>query len=88
MEPQVDLGRFPIKRVIGEAVTVEADVFADGHDQVACALLYRREYDQDWSRIAMKPIGNDRFRAEFQVAEPGATRWKAGWITWRPGAPI
>ena len=30
--PRVDAGRFPIKRVQGETVTVEADCFADGHD--------------------------------------------------------
>ena len=32
--PEVDGGRFPIKRTPGETVTVEADVFADGHDIV------------------------------------------------------
>ncbi len=36
--PQIDCGRFPIKRVVGETVVVEAIVFADGHDQVACQL--------------------------------------------------
>ncbi len=37
--PEVDGGRFPVKRVIGEQVVVEADIFADGHDQLACLLL-------------------------------------------------
>src|SRR5580658_6769450 len=69
--PQVDGGRFPIKRVVGEAVTVEADVFADGHDQVACALLYRRERDRDWTRVPMAPLGNDRWRAEVRVSSVG-----------------
>ena len=41
--PQVDCGRYPVKRVVGEAVVVEADVFADGHDMVRCVLLYRSE---------------------------------------------
>ena len=36
--PEVDAGRFPAKRAVGETVTVEADVFADGHDQVAATL--------------------------------------------------
>jgi starch synthase (maltosyl-transferring) len=39
--PQIDGGRFPIKRTIGEDVIVEADIFADGHDKVAAALKYR-----------------------------------------------
>ena len=40
--PQVDGGRFPIKRTVGDTVVVEADVFADGHDNVAAVLKYRR----------------------------------------------
>ena len=42
VRPQVDDGRFPIKRVTGETVIVRADVFADGHDKVAAALKFRR----------------------------------------------
>ena len=41
--PAVDGGRFPIKRVAGETVVVEADCFADGHDTLACRLRYRRD---------------------------------------------
>ena len=40
--PEVDEGRFAAKRTVGEEVAVEADVFADGHDAVAAALLWRR----------------------------------------------
>ena len=88
IQPQVDFGRYPIKRVSGEAVTVEADVFADGHDQVACALLYRRERDRDWTRIPMQPLGNDRWRGQFRVAGMGRYQYTVeGWIdhleTWR-----
>ncbi len=43
VEPEIDGGRFPIKRVVGERVTVEADAFADGHDSVCCVLLWRPE---------------------------------------------
>src|SRR5437762_12818750 len=39
--PEIDGGRFPIKRTVGEHVTVSADVFADGHDLVAGAVKYR-----------------------------------------------
>jgi starch synthase (maltosyl-transferring) len=42
VRPAVDGGRFPIKRCTGEAVVVEADVFADGHDQLRCRLLHRK----------------------------------------------
>jgi len=65
--PAVDGGRFPVKRVLGETVEVEADCLADGHDVVACALLWRRAGAADWQRMAMRPMGNDRWRAAFSV---------------------
>jgi hypothetical protein len=39
--PEIDAGRFPIKRTVGEDVVVSADLFADGHDLVAGVLRYR-----------------------------------------------
>ena len=39
--PELDGGRFPVKRVVGDRMVVEADVFADGHDVLACMLGYR-----------------------------------------------
>ena len=88
VEPQIDCGRFAIKRVVGESVTVEADVFADGHDHVACHLLYRFHSDPDWTRIPMAPLTNDRWRAQFSVSSLGEYRYAVeGWIdhleTWR-----
>jgi starch synthase (maltosyl-transferring) len=88
IEPQIDCGRFAIKRVVGESVTVEADVFADGHDHVACHLLYRFHSDPDWTRVPMAPLTNDRWRAQFSVSSLGDYRYAIeGWIdhleTWR-----
>src|SRR2546428_4849605 len=71
VQPEIDCGRFPIKRTIGETVDVEADVFADGYDVVACVLRYRHEDDETWSEIAMEPLGNDHWRARFAVGELG-----------------
>jgi starch synthase (maltosyl-transferring) len=85
--PQIDSGQFPIKRVVGETVVVEADVFADGHDQVACQLLYGPENAKPQS-VPMKSIGNDRWRGEFPVLKVGRYEYTLeGWInrfaTWR-----
>ena len=41
VQPEIDAGRFPIKRVVGETVFVSADVFADGHDLLAGVVKYR-----------------------------------------------
>ncbi len=86
--PAVDDGRFPIKRVAGESVVVEADVFADGHDQLECRLLFRREPDPAWTEVPMGPLGNDRWRGEFRVSELGRYRytvegWTSRFRTWR-----
>jgi starch synthase (maltosyl-transferring) len=80
VSPQIDCGRFPIKRVVGESVVVEADVFADGHDQIACQILYGQE-KKELKTSAMKPLGNDRWRGEFCVEELGRYQYTVeGWI--------
>ena len=71
VEPEIDAGRFPIKRTPGEPVVVEADVYADGHDALAAVLLWRLQGDDAWQEAAMVPIGNDRWRARFLVSEVG-----------------
>src|SRR5438477_8524279 len=73
--PAVDGGRFPIKRVLGEEVVVEADCFADGHDELACLVLYRHETDAVWRSVTMVTLGNDRWRAAFTVDRIGAYRY-------------
>ena len=75
VRPEIDGGLFPIKRVTGEQVRVEADIFADGHDELACFLLYRRESGSVWTQVPMRPLGNDRWRAEFKVTELGSYRY-------------
>jgi starch synthase (maltosyl-transferring) len=81
VEPQVDAGRFPIKRIVGDAIDVEADVFADGHDEIAVRLLWRREDDGDWTAEPMHPIGNDRWRGSFTVDREGRYRYTVeGWV--------
>ncbi|HEY7378740.1 MAG TPA: maltotransferase domain-containing protein [Steroidobacteraceae bacterium] len=69
--PQVDGGRFAVKREQGDVVVVEADVFADSHDLVACVLLHRRDADSEWRSAPMALVGNDRWRGEFVVSELG-----------------
>ncbi len=88
--PRIDCGRFPIKRTIGESVVVEADVFTDGHDQVAAVMMYRHDRATEWHRIPLKPIGNDRFRAEFTVQQLGSYQYSvSAWVdhleSWRRG---
>ncbi|HYN11154.1 MAG TPA: alpha-1,4-glucan--maltose-1-phosphate maltosyltransferase [Burkholderiales bacterium] len=86
--PEVDCGRFPVKRVIGEEVRVEADVFADGHDAVVAELLWKFSSDRDWQRLPMTFIGNDHWAASFRVEKLGRYEYTVrGWtdpfLTWQ-----
>jgi starch synthase (maltosyl-transferring) len=88
VHPEVDGGRFPIKRTVGEAVVVEADVFTDGHDLVAAAVLHRPAGDDRRREVRMTPVGNDRFVATFVTEALGRHHYTvAGWVdafeTWR-----
>ncbi|MDP2433121.1 MAG: alpha-1,4-glucan--maltose-1-phosphate maltosyltransferase [Pseudomonadota bacterium] len=88
VSPEVDAGRFPIKRVVGEEVMVEADVFADGHDQLRTLLLHRPAGAKTWSEVAMTATGNDRWQAAFQVDALGRHQytviaWVDRFLTWR-----
>lgn len=85
--PEIDCGRFPIKRVVGEKVVVEADIFADGHDEVSAVLLFRG-VEEDWAEVPMDRLMNDSWRGEFIVSHIGLYYYTLrGWIdyfkTWR-----
>ncbi|NJN65234.1 MAG: alpha-1,4-glucan--maltose-1-phosphate maltosyltransferase [Chloroflexaceae bacterium] len=88
VKPQIDGGRFAIKRTVGESVVVEADIFTDGHDAIAGALRYRKTGASQWSEVPMTFLSNDRWRAAFSVTEIGRyTYTLIGWVdhfkTWR-----
>ncbi|MPS25650.1 alpha-1,4-glucan--maltose-1-phosphate maltosyltransferase [Pigmentiphaga sp.] len=63
VEPAIEQGRFAVKRTPGEALTVSADIFMDGHDKLAADLLWRAADEQDWTRVPMAHLGNDRWEA-------------------------
>ena len=86
--PEIDGGRFPIKRTRGESVQVEADVLVDGHDVISAILLFRRAQDELWRETPMTPLVNDRWRGGFAVAEIGRyvytlSAWVDRFKSWR-----
>jgi starch synthase (maltosyl-transferring) len=88
--PEVDAGRFPIKRVVGKTVTVTADVFAEGHDRLAAALRFRRVGDDAWQEAPMEPLVNDRWHGAFTVRQLGQYEytvhaWVDHFASWRAG---
>jgi len=97
--PEIDAGRFPIKRTIGEEVVVTADLFADGHDQIAGVLRYRAIVNPGggrdaevgpWQESRLRPLDNDRWIASFVVDALGRYEYTVeAWIdrfaTWLKG---
>jgi starch synthase (maltosyl-transferring) len=86
--PAVDAGRFPIKRTVGETVSVEADVHADGHDEIVAILCHRAVDAGKWIETRMEPMGNDRYRGTFAIDRlaPHAytvLAWVDAFRTWR-----
>jgi len=90
VKPDIDCGRFGIKRITGDTVTVEADVFADGHDVVTAVLGWRRRGSKHWNETLMEDLTNDRWRASFVAQEMGSYEYTVrGWVdqfaTWWRG---
>ncbi len=63
--PELDGGRNPLKLVVGDIVTVEADIFTDGHEKIGCAVLWRPDDQPEWNAVPMVFRGNDRWAASF-----------------------
>src|ERR1700733_13267510 len=71
VQPQIDSGRYPVKQVLGDSVTVTAAVFGDGHDHVAGRLLYRHASENKWRSTHLTPLTNDLWSATFTVDKLG-----------------
>ncbi len=78
--PELDHGRFPIKRIVGDEITVAADIYADGHDRLSVFLRYRHDRDRTWREVAFWDEGNDRWTASFSVDRLGT--WRYTVIAW------
>src|SRR6185369_11999597 len=62
VQPLIDCGRSPVKRVVGEDLVVEADIFKDGHYVVAAVLKWRVVGKRAWRETPMAFVDNDRWR--------------------------
>lgn len=88
--PIVDGGRFAVKRIAGESIEVWADIYRDGHEVIAAAVVWRREQDRTWQRSAMTYDVNDRWTGSFTPDAPGRyfyaiEAWTDEFATWRYG---
>jgi starch synthase (maltosyl-transferring) len=81
ISPKVDDGRFPVRRITGDTITIEADLIADGHDKIAGEILWRALDEAEWHHAPMTLIANDRWRGNFTLSRIGryvyrVTTWK------------
>jgi len=88
VEPIIDAGRYPIKREEGDAVTVSADIFKDGHDVIVAFLRYRKKGAKSWTDIPMEHLSTDRWQASFSVADVGRYQYTImaypdAFLSWR-----
>ncbi|PYL68142.1 MAG: alpha-1,4-glucan--maltose-1-phosphate maltosyltransferase [Verrucomicrobia bacterium] len=84
----MDGGRYPIKRIIGEDLTVEADIFKDGHDVVAAILKWRVLGKRAWRETPMNFVDNDRWRGvctlyEQDIHEYTVEAWTDRFRSWQ-----
>src|ERR1700684_3331119 len=81
VQPEVNAGRYPAKRVVGDDVTVQAAIFSDGHDHVAAQLLYRHSSVKTWKSVPFSALPNDLWTATFSVDRLGTWFFTIeGWV--------
>ena len=81
IQPQVNGGRYPAKRILGDHVTVTAAIFSDGHDHVAARLLYRHTSQRKWKAVPFTELPNDLWTARFPVDTLGTWVFAVeGWV--------
>ncbi len=88
VQPIVDGGRFPAKRIVGQAIDVTADIFMDGHEVLAARLRYRALDEKAWREVALEPVNNDIHTARFTPTRIGRYEfqieaWRDPFATYR-----
>jgi len=88
--PEIDGGRHPVKRVVGDTLAIEADIVADGHDTIAAVVAWRAPGSRSWKESPLHLVTNDRWRGEFPVEKTGFYEYTVhAWIdhfaSWREG---
>ena len=86
--PEIDGGRFPARVALDEDFVVEADVFVDGHDILAAAVVWRAASAKRWTEVPMAFVENDHWMGRIRFPEMGDYEfsligWRDVFATWR-----
>ncbi|MFO0698229.1 MAG: alpha-1,4-glucan--maltose-1-phosphate maltosyltransferase [Nitrospira sp.] len=69
VDPELDGGRHPVKREVGDRLRVSADIFKEGHDVLTAVLRYRTIHETAWREATMEHVDNDRWAGYFDLQE-------------------
>jgi starch synthase (maltosyl-transferring) len=88
LQPLLDCGDYPIKRIVGEDLAAEADIFKDGHDVVAAVLKWRVLGKRAWRETPMSFVDNDRWRGvctlyDEAIHEYTVEAWTDSFLSWQ-----
>src|SRR2546430_3792945 len=88
LQPLLDGGDYPIKRIVGEDLAAEADIFKDGHDVVAAVLKWRVVGKRAWRETPMSFVDNDRWRGvctlyDEAIHEYTVEAWTDSFLSWQ-----
>jgi starch synthase (maltosyl-transferring) len=79
--PQIDCGRYPVKRTEGDRVDVTAAVFCDGHEQLGASIRYKPAGATRWQEAPLEPLGNDQWAGSFRVDRSGTWCYRVeAWV--------
>ncbi|HMS60743.1 MAG TPA: alpha-1,4-glucan--maltose-1-phosphate maltosyltransferase [Solirubrobacteraceae bacterium] len=83
--PALDCGRVPVKRCVGDRVTVAADIFRDGHEVIRAAVQYRAPRKRSWREAPMAAVDAHhdgvRWEGAFPVDELGTAAFRiVAWV--------
>ncbi|HEX2555978.1 MAG TPA: maltotransferase domain-containing protein [Microvirga sp.] len=87
VSPELDGGKTPVKRVVGEVLAVEADIFTDGHEKYGAEILYRVAGESEWRRAPMHFVDNDRWAGAIPLERNARYQytieaWRDPFATW------
>ncbi len=69
VQPELDGGQWPIKRVVGDVIEVSADIVKEGHDLLFARAIYRQVGEDAWHETPMRMVENDRWVGRFTVEQ-------------------
>lgn len=90
VSPVVEGGEFPAKAIVDEQIPISADIFGDGHDEIAACVFIKHINETQWTELPMSFVINDHWQTGFKVVNVGFYEfvihaWEDHFTTWKKG---